>query len=372
MNMLLGGILVPLVAIVIGKFGTKKTIISGISVLLFGLILLGTITSQLWQWIILWGVIVSLGMNFTGLVPIQTTLMFWFNKRRATAIGIVMTGAPAGGFIAQPFYTWLMNYTQSWQIGWIVGAILVATGFVLSIFLIAKPQEIGQHVDGLDPDKPVETENKKSKAINTYRSIGTWELGEVIRTRVFGFIVIFWIGHVMPIILITSHGVLHFTDKNFTSMEAASILSTVILGSAISRFPVGWLGDRIEPRHIINISMCVMLISFLGLWKLTNFDLIIITGFVFGLCHGSQLIMMPALIGNYFGPDRFAGINGAIGPFSIGFTAIVPVGAGYLFEKTGNYNPAFMILIVVLSIAFLATFFLSPPVKKSIGVRERE
>lgn len=39
-------------------------------------------------------------------------------------------------------------------------------------------------------------------------------------------------------------------------------------------------------------------------------------------------------------------------------------GSGYVFEKTGNYDLVFIILTVVLSICFVLSFFLAPPVKK--------
>ena len=75
--------------------------------------------------------------------------------------------------------------------------------------------------------------------------------------------------------------------------------------------------------------------------------------------------MFPTIIGNYYGADVFAGINGVIGPFLILFAAVVPVGAGYIFEVTGNYDIAFIALSIVLSIGFMASFLLSPPKEKA-------
>jgi len=363
-NMLLGGTLIPLVAFSINKIGARKTIRTGLSFLLTGTLLLGTITSQMWQWIILWGVFGGVGIAFAGLVSVQTPLMYWFNVNRATAIGIVMTGAPAGGFIAQPFYTWLIDHTHTWRAGWLVGAAFVLLALALSFLIVNRPGDIGQHPDGIDPEKSVPPEIAKKNVARTHRTRDTWLLAEVVRTPAFWLVVLFWISHVMPIILMTSHGVLHFTDSGFSTMQAASILSLLIMASAISRFPSGWLGDRIEPRWIIMATMAGMFIAYIGLWRITDFPLIIFSAMLYGFCHGAQLIMFPALIGNYFGPDRFAAINGVIAPLSIGFSAIVPVGGGYLFEKTGNYNIAFIALILLLMTGFMASIFLAPPIKK--------
>jgi len=364
-SVLLMGIIVPLVAVSINKLGAKKTISIGSVILCIGLVLLGTITSHMWQWIVIWGFVVSIGFAFCGILPIQTTLMYWFNIKRATAIGIVMTGAAVGGFLAQPFYIWLMGIAKSWQIGWLNGALFAFFALICSFFLINKPEDVGQHPDGLSPDEIKASQEGVGSRAGTYRTSKTWELKEVFRTPAIWFITIVIIGHIMPLFLVTSHGILHFTDKGFTPMQAASILSFIILGSGFARFPAGWLGDRIEPRWILTVTLGIMIIMFIGIWKLSNLNMMMAAGMAFGFCYGCQLIMFPTIIGNYYGADVFAGINGVIGPFLILFAAVVPVGAGYIFEVTGNYDIAFIALSIVLSIGFMASFLLSPPNEKA-------
>jgi len=360
-NALLMGFLAPVVAVSINKLGAKKTISIGAVVLFIGLILLGTVVSQIWQWVVVWGFLVSFGFVFCGIVPIQATLMFWFNKKRATAIGIVMTGAALGGFLAQPFYTWAMALTETWRIGWLIGAIFSFVALACAFFLISKPEEVGQHPDGLNPDKLNTIQKEVERGARTYRTSRPWGLKEAMRTPALWIIMMVMIGYVMPLFLVTTHGVLHLTDRGFSQMQAASILSFIIFGSGFVRFPVGWLGDRIEPRWIITVALGIMLIMFLGIWKAQGFNITMAAGMIFGICYGSQVIMVPTIMGNYYGPDAFAGINGMIGPILILFGASVPVGSGYVFEQTGNYDLAFIILSIVLGISFVLSFFLSPP-----------
>lgn len=363
-SVLLMGLLVPLVAVSINKRGAKKTILTGACVLFVGLILLGTVTSKMWQWVVLWGFVVSFGFAFCGVVPVQTILMYWFSANRAMAIGIVMTGAAVGGFLAQPFFTWLMAKTQTWQSGWITGAIFSLIAIACSFFLVNKPQDVGQFADGVNPDHLQSANGGAGKKTKTFRAQSPWELKDALRSNTFWFLAIVVIGHIMALFLITSHGVLHFTDKGFSGMQAASILSFVILGSGLARFPMGWLGDRIEPRWIITASMGVMLVMVLGLWKSSDFSFVVAAGMIFGFCYGSQLIMFPTITGNYFSPESFPAINGVLGPLMIVFGAIVPVGAGVIFEKTRSYDLAFIILDLVLVISFCTSFLLSPPQKR--------
>jgi MFS family permease len=360
-SVLLMGLMVPLVAISINKLGAKRTISLGLSLLLVGLLLLGTVTSQIWHWIIIWGIVIGVGFAFCGVLPIQTTVMHWFNVKRATAMGIVMTGAAAGGFAAQPYYTWLMGVADEWRFGWLNGAVFVFIGLVCSLFLVNRPEDIGQHPDGLSPDEIEATQSQAGGGARTYRTAKTWEVKQVFGTPIIYFITIVLIGHLMSLFLITSHGVLHFTDMGFSQMQAASILSLIILGSGFARFPAGWLADRIEPRWILTVTLGIMLAVYFGIWKSTNLDMVMISGAVFGFCYGCQLIMFPTIIGNYYGPEIFPNINGIIAPFLILFGAVVPVGAGYVFEKYGSYDAAFVVMIIMLAVSLIFSLLLTPP-----------
>ena len=355
------GLLIPLVAISLNKIGAKKTITIGAAILLIGLIFMGTVMNQMWQWILLWGIIVPLGFGFAGIVPTQTMVLYWFNVKRATALGIVMTSAAIGGFLAQPFYAWLIAVTNSWQIGWLCSAVFAFIAMVCSFFLISKPEDVGQYPDGLTAEELEKQGNKIQNATRTYRTSREWELNEVFKTPAIWFIMLVGLGYVLPLIFITSHGVLHFLDKGFTQMQAASILAFLIMGSGLIRFPAGWLGDRIEPRWILAVTLGVMLVMFLFLWKSSNYYLLVTVGVIFGICYGSQLIMFPTIMGNYYGAKVFAGINGVTGPTLIVFAASVPMGSGYIYENMGSYDMAIIIVSVFIGMGFLSSLFLAPP-----------
>jgi len=266
--------------------------------------------------------------------------------------------------LAQPFFTWLMALTDTWKTGWLIGALFTLIALFCVFFIISNPENVGQHPDGLSPDESKTAQGSAENKARTYQTSTSWDLKEAIRTPTLWFITVVMIGYLMPLFLVTSHGVLHFTDQGFSQMQAASILSFLIFGSGLARFPAGWLGDRIEPRWIITVALGAMLIVFLGIWKLSSFKIMTVAGMVFGICYGSQIIVIPAMMGNYYGPHAFANINGMIGPILIIFGASIPAGSGYVFEKNGNYDLVFLILSIVLTISFVVSFFLSPPAKK--------
>ncbi|MBL4583721.1 MAG: MFS transporter [Pseudomonadales bacterium] len=364
MRGILIGISAPLVAIFINRYGTRRSIILGLSILTLGLFLLGTITTELWHWLVLWGLLMPIGFAFGGVLPIQTNISYWFNAKRSMALGIVMTAAGAGGFIAQPLYAWLMEEYGSWQFGWLAAGFCALAATLLAFLLKSRPEDYDQVPDGTREQVIKDSTNKGPSKI--YQSAVSWKLADAIRTPALWFIIIILIAQIMPLYMLSVHGVFHLRDSGFERMQAASIISFVIAGSAVARFPIGWLGDRIEPRYILTILHTALLITFIVIWKAPSITALIIAAPIFGVAFGGGVVMAPSLVANYFGRESFATINGFIFPVQIIFASTVPVGAGYLVDQTGSYDWAFIVLSGIIAVAVVCSILASPPVPKEI------
>ena len=360
------GVFAPLVAISVNKYGARLTIMVGMLILTIGSALIATVTTTVWHYVIIWGVVMTVGFAFGGFLPVQTTITQWFDAKRATALGLVMSSAGIGGFIAQPFMTRVMETYDSWEAGWLAGTVFSLMSIALAFFLVNKPEDINQHSDGISHEEAAsEVPKAPSK---TYKTPDTWTLREAIRTPALWFLIILFTAAVMPLYLIIGHAVFHLTDLGYERMEAASVLSFMLAGSAVARFPLGWLGDRIEPRLIVFVLYAAAVISLSIFWKAPNMGLLVIAGAMFGMVYGGTVVMVPTMIANYFGRDSFASINGFIFPVQIIFASAAPVAAGYLADSTGNYNLSFMAVIGFIGFAAVCALLATPPKKKDSAV----
>jgi len=364
-RMLTGFVLTPSAAFILNKIGARNSIVIGIAILLTGLFLLVSVTTKLWHWYIIYGVIMPVGAVLCGILPVQLTIMTWFNIKRATVIGIVTFGAPFAGSIAQPIYTWVMQHTGKWQTGWLISALFCLIAFVTSFWIRNKPSDLGQYPDGISPGETVAGE-KKAPVARTHRTTETWTVREIFATRTMWIYVGVSMLQGLPFGLINFHGILHLTDIGYTSMQAANVLMAITFSSATARFPMGWLGDRIEPRWIITGALFFLIIGFAGFWKAPSFSALMVLGPILGFSIGTMIIMMTAIIPNYYGPEAYPGIRGIMSPPRTLITANFPALAGYVADRTGTYNSMFQILIVGLVISLILSLLLSPPEKKPV------
>lgn len=87
---LLVGLLSPAVGWAVSRFGVKGVQLFGALVTGFGLIFAGSI-QVLWQYFAIY-IIIAVGLASVSLVPSQTIISHWFEKRRGTAMGIPVAG----------------------------------------------------------------------------------------------------------------------------------------------------------------------------------------------------------------------------------------------------------------------------------------
>lgn len=360
---LLVGFTAPLVAIILNKYGSRNTLVLGLLVMAIGLSLLGTTVSELWHWTLIWGFIMPIGFALGGLLPVQATVMYWFTAKRSTAMGLVMTAAAVGGLVAQPMYVQIIERSESWRVAWMTAGGFALFAAITALWIKNKPEDLGQHPDGMSPEDVATAAAKGPSKI--FKTAIVWDLRDVIRTKTLWYLLVMFLAQIMPLYLIMVHGVLHLTDIGYSKMEAASILSFIIGGSGLAKFPIGWLGDRIEPRWIMTFLYTLMLIAFVGIWQAPSLSLLLVFGPVFGFCYGGAIVMMPTMIANYYSAVSFPAVNGFMFPIQIGLAAIVPVGAGYLADKVGSYDLAFMILAGVLAASCLCALLAAPPNPKT-------
>ena len=355
------GLAYPLTGYLIHRLGVRQTVTIGLLVMLSGLVLLVFAVTAIWQWIMVWGVVMGLSFALTGPICSQSAMINWFNIKRSTTIGIVMTGGALGGALSQPVLSGLMNQFDSWRAAWLIAAVMVFISLMAAQFIINRPQDIGQHPDNVDPalisDDPLASELRP----RTHRTGHDWTIKQIVRTPTLYMLMLVTLGYLGTFFFLLNHGVLHLTDNGLSSLEAASIMGLAILGSGLARIPAGWLGDQFELRWTLFGSILLMALGLSGFWLGHGIVLLSAMGMLFGAGYGSLLVLGPVVIGNYYGERAFPIINSVLAPVMLPFAAAAPAAAGFIFEATGNYDLAFAGAIILLVAGLIAAFFMKPP-----------
>ena len=356
----------PLTVYLMSRFGIRNTMTMGITICTITLFLLGTIDiKDLWVWTLLWGIVMGLGISICGQLVAQTNITYWFSKRRALAISICMAASAVGGAVAQPLFTYVIKEMGSWQYGWLTSAALGVVAIAFALMIKNKPANYGQYPDGIDPEEAKKMVGSERKVLaRTYRGTEEWTLKEALRNPAIWLILLCYCTISMSVHIPTAHGVLHLTDLGYTRMQAAYVISLVLIGS-LFRLPLCWLADHVEPRWVLSFIFGVLVLSLFAFWQSPSLTFAIAGAMGIGLAFGTGFVLLPTMIANYFTADSFAKLNAFIYPIQICAASMVPAGAGYLFQYYKSYNATFMIMLVLAGLSLICALLLKPPAKKS-------
>ncbi|MBI5711873.1 MAG: MFS transporter [Chloroflexi bacterium] len=135
------GLGAPLAGSLVDRFGAKRVMLVGLSLIASGLALMLGMT-ELWMFHLLWGTIVGIGTGMMANVLGATIAHKWFNTHRGMIVGLFGATSAAGQLIFLPL---LINLTvsQGWRGALTVVAIIVASALIpVLLFMRDDPAQV--------------------------------------------------------------------------------------------------------------------------------------------------------------------------------------------------------------------------------------
>ena len=255
----MGGLPGPLVALCVNKRGARFTLLLGSLLLVAGSILMAQFVRTSIQVVIVFGVVVGLGFITGGPLAAQPCIARWFVDRRALAISLLLTGGPIGAFVAPPVLTWLIqrahgNWHAAW---WLIAALGAVSALMAALFVKESPAAVGQLPDGASAASLAAAAAAPAAKRPVFRTTEEWTFAEVLRTPALWLILISALGVSAAYYLFLAHGVMHLRDLGYSPAQAAASFSVLALFQLLGMLLVAALGDRIEPRLIMAMSLLV-------------------------------------------------------------------------------------------------------------------
>ncbi len=184
-------------------------------------------------------------------------------------------------------------------------------------------------------------------------------MGEALRSRSFWLLVLAWALNGVATPTMAVHLVPLLTDKGLSSTLAASAVPVMTLMTLPSRFIFPWFADRYDVR-LAYAGACLFFVAGL-LMLLTGPDLwlVYLAVGLFGLGQGGTIPLRPAATAAYFGRERFATIQGLMNFFGNMGTMLGPIVTGAIFDATGSYALA-LVLLATTCLAAAAVIISTP------------
>jgi len=330
-----------------------------------GMALCSLATTQ-WQFYLLFGVMLAIGLSLLGITPLGAIVSNWFVRKRGLVFGILAAGFGVS-LISAPIAQSLIS-SFGWQNAYVIMGLLSIPLIVplCILFIRRSPREKGLLPDGAlqassEPRAPYEhhgTDNFDRKWAGT-----AWTLGRALRTYHFWFLfaICFSAMGVGETIAIT-HQVYFFKDVGYEPMQAATIYGVFGVAFAIGNL-CGYFSDRLG-REKVFVTGCLLSVGAVSLLFLITDTTQLWLPFLFavslGLGWGAAAPALLATVADLFQGRNFGSIMGClILGFSLG-GAVAPWLAGFLHDTTGNYFVTFVMLLVCFGVSALLMWLVAP------------
>jgi MFS family permease len=345
-SLLLLGAAGPSVGWLADRVGPRRVIIAAIVVLGAGSVA-SAYVQELWHIYVTAGLLMSLAAGALAMTTGSTIVTRWFEARRGLAFGILGAAMSAGQLVVIPLATALTVW-----FGWRTSYLWLGAGMVVLVLPVAiamlrnDPEERGLAPYGATG--PVKT----SAEIATMQRAGHVSLAEAARVPQFWLLMItfFVCGYTSNGIILT-HFMPHALEHNFTAFEASSALGVMGAMNIVGTMGSGWLCDRFGRRGPLAFYYFVRGLSLIFLLYVWNVPSLHVWAALFGLNWISTVPPTTTLTANIFGRYSVGTLTGWIFFSHQVGSALGAAVAGWVFEWTGSYSPAFVSAAIMAIVA---------------------
>lgn len=247
-RLVLFGLMGPFAAAFMNRFGVRPVVCAALLLVVSG-IAGSLLMTEIWQLVLLWGIVVGLGTGMMALVLGATVATRWFAERRGLVVGFLTASTATGQLVFLPLLAALTE-----RFGWrtalclVLAALLAAMGLVLAL-MRDRPADLGLPPYGGQALQPAPAQ---AQGFGTLLMSPLVALREASGSRTFWVLFgTFFVCGVSTNGLIQTHWVSLCGDFGVAPVGAAGILAVIGVFDFVGTILSGWLSDRYDNRWLL-------------------------------------------------------------------------------------------------------------------------
>lgn len=314
-------------------------------------------TSAIWHPYVFYGVVAAIGMS-TANVPCTATVARWFVRRRGLATGLTSAGGSFGAFCMPPIAQLLVSGV-GWRRAYVIfGAAVFVTLNLLAPLMKRDPGDLGLRPDG---DRPA------ARVGDSLPGGSDFTISEAMRTRTFWVLFALFAATWIPIFAPLVHLVPLARGLGVDPLVAATLVSALGMAGIVGRLVMGSVSDRIGRRAAVGIGLVLQILAFLGLAAADGLRGLYAASIAFGFSYGAVASLFPAIVADFFGRERAGSLVGLLFAMSGSMAALGPLGAGFIYDRTGSYGPAWLASAALNLVALGLLAWARPPRRRELA-----
>jgi OFA family oxalate/formate antiporter-like MFS transporter len=311
-----------------------------------------------------------MGNGAMGGIVANTAVNNWFVRKRGRALGIATAGISLSGAVV-PYIAMLILEIVGLEhaFRWIGIAILMVAPLAF-MALRNRPEDHGLLPDGVKPgdggvegippgENPISASGEIPPGVDSHDRYTLWLPSMLVRSKAF------WkLGLAYGLVVMGVSGIMfqlkpHFSDIGFDSKTAMTMMAATALVGSVGKYVWGMLCDRFTPQRVVAVLISAIIAGLILALQRSLLALVLFI-IIFGFSMGGVMSTFPVFIAHLFGRESFALVARFLG-LLLGINIIGYIIMGQSFDRTGSYNIAYAIFIVLDIIAVSLILTISKP-----------
>ncbi|MBR0872732.1 MFS transporter [Bradyrhizobium tropiciagri] len=359
---ILFGLMAPFAAALLNRYGLRNVTLTAQLIVVCGLLASLGMT-QVWQLVLLWGVVIGIGTGMTALVLGATIAARWFVARRGLVVGILTASVATGQLAFLPLLATLTE-RYGWRVALgLVCVMLAVAAFAVLMVMCDRPSDVGLRPFGDAGTAPLPAPPPANTPIMA-AALGT--LRDSSKSSVFWILfATFFVCGASTNGLVQVHLIPMCLDFGIPQVQAASLLAAMGIFDFFGTIVSGWLSDRYDNRWLLfwyyglrGLSLLFLPFSDFSFYGLSLFAMF------YGLDWIATVPPTVRLTAQRFGAERANLVFGWIfAGHQLGAGAAA-FGAGLSRTVYQSYLPAFFIAGALCVFAALIALAITRPQPK--------
>jgi MFS family permease len=351
-RLMLFGLFGPFAAAFMNRYGVRAVMVSAVVLISAGF-LASLAMTQIWQLILLWGIVVGVGTGLTAMVLAVTVATRWFNHRRGLVMGIFAASNATGQLLFLPLIAQVAT-SSGWRVALVLVCVMLAlAGFTALILMRDRPSDVGLPLYGETAVAPPPAQGA---------GLVSLLISPLVALKDAARVPIFWVMFGTFFVcgcstngLIQTHFVALCHDYGLAAVTAASVLAMMGFFDFFGTIGSGWLSDRFDPRWLLfwYYGLRGLSLLYLPFTDFTFYGLSLFAVF-YGLDWIATVPPTVRIIADRFDRERTGIVFGWVfAGHQIG-AATAALGAGLIRTEYLTYLPAFFIAGALCLVAAVA------------------
>lgn len=352
----------PLVGPLIDRYGARLLMPIG-AIIAAAALLAVTQIDSLWQFYLVRGVVAAVGFTLMGFLVTGVSINNWFIRMRGRALAISNVGSSISNVILMPSAVFVIA-AFGWRSMFGIFAIITIVVVLIpsAILMRRRPEDMGLFPDGDEPT----AEGDQGADGDTATTSGIveevrWTRREALREPTFWFLSLSFAVASLAFQGINISLAPYAQDLGYSDTIVAATLTGRALVMAVTLPLVGLLAEhadrpsvRIFPFACQGVGAALFLFGSepVFLWAAVM---------IYGVGITSLGVTQEVLWANSFGRLSLGTVRSTGFVITFGFGAAGPILMNLIFDVLGSYRPAFVLFVVLFTIAAVMAVFIRPP-----------